>query len=173
MTVALLLCQGFRNHAGYLDEHGTPRDFATRPNGGTATLLSLTQVQRAMAKIASMEKQKHAAPARSSAPKRPRPRSPSPELDISDDDEPEGAQCLWKMFCSITAVRLLSTASVAGCFVMTNPARSLYQRLPSPYMSHPELCGAKGVLLASAPGFLPPGKCTGCCALKNRRSPVD
>ena len=78
-------------HAGYLDEHGTPRDFATRPNGGTATLLSLTQVQRAMAKIASMEKQKHAAPARPSAPKRPRPRSPSPELDISDDDEPEGA----------------------------------------------------------------------------------
>ncbi len=89
-AVALLSCRLWE-HAGYLDEHGTPRDFATRPNGGTATLLSLTQVQRAMAKIASMEKQKHAAPARPSAPKRPRPRSPSPELDISDDDEPEGA----------------------------------------------------------------------------------
>lgn len=79
-------------NAGYLDEHGTPRDFATRPNGGTATLLSLTQVQRAMARIDSMEKQKHTTPGRSSAPKRPRARSPSPELDISDDDEPEGAQ---------------------------------------------------------------------------------
>ena len=94
-----LLCCGANvcsdYHAGYLDEHGTPRDFATRPNGGTAILLSLTQVQRAMAKIGSMEKQKHLAPARSSAPKRPRARSPSPELDISDDDEPEGVQqCL-------------------------------------------------------------------------------
>ena len=81
-------------HAGYLDEHGTPRDFASRPNGQTAPLLSLIQVQRAMAKIDSMENNKQMPQARFSAPKRPRARTPSPELDISDEDNLEGQHLL-------------------------------------------------------------------------------
>ena len=80
--------------AGYLDEHGTPCDFASRPHGTSAPVLGLSQVQRAMAKIEAVEKQKAAFPPRSAAAKRPRARSPSPELDISDEDEPEGESAL-------------------------------------------------------------------------------
>ena len=105
--------------AGYLDEHGTPCDFASRPNGTSAPVLGLSQVQRAMAQIEAVEKQKATFPPRSAAPKRPRARSPSPELDISDEDEPEGESALakgWMCWCASSLQLSQSTGTnIAAC----------------------------------------------------------